>query len=399
MTAVRSGPPDSELRFDFADLRFQQDPWPLYAWHREHQPVHWSEPLASYVVVGHEHVRRALTSADFTVYHPFRVSRRAFGPSMLDTDGPRHAPARRCVSSVLRPRAVDALAQEVIAPIARRLVTAAVRDGDPHLADSLARDLPMRVVCRVMGLPEQDAPELHQMMRPLVAYVDHDEVPLAEVTEHRRHIRDYFHDALVRGTGDGALLSAMVAEDSFDRTDLVNNAILLLAAGTETTAGAITALLARVVSEDGLFDALRADRTQVRAVVQETLRHEPPLHVTLRFAAKDLTIAGTDLPAGAPVQVCLASANRDPEVFADPDRWDPGRPARTNLSFGVGRHICLGMGLAQAELEVLLEVLLDELRSLEADGAVPAMRGRSFRHATGLRLRYRLAPASDGVAP
>ncbi|GLW55054.1 cytochrome P450 [Kitasatospora phosalacinea] len=386
-------------RLDFDDPVFQTDPWPLYAHHREHDPVHWSPALGSFFVFGHEHVRQTLVSPDFGTYHPFRASRRAFGPSMLDSDGARHTVQRAAAAGSFRPRQVGEAATRIVAPLAAALLDDLLPAGRADFAEVLARTLPMQVVCRVMGLPVADAQWLGDMMRPLAAYVDHAGVELAEVVRRRQELRAYLLDAAADGAEHPGLLHVLAGNEELTEADACNNGILLLAAGTETTTAAITNLVARVAAEPGLFERLRRDRSLLPAVIAETLRHEPPLHVTLRFAQRDLVLEGVDVPAGSAVQVCLASANRDPAVHPEPDRWLPDRPRRPTMSFGMGRHLCLGMGLANAELETVLGAVLDRLDHLAlAEGVDPRPVGRTFRTVPALRCSYpapRPAPSSE----
>ncbi|GIJ24268.1 cytochrome P450 [Micromonospora lutea] len=379
--------PAGEL--NFADPVFQTNPWPLYDWHREHQPVSFVPALDSYFVVGYDLVRRVVTSSDFTVYHPFRTSRRAFGPSMLDQEGAAHTRARAATAGVLRPRKVAEFARDIIAPLAAAALDDLLADARPDLVDRLATSLPMRVVCRFMGLPDADAEWLHEAMRPLVEYVDHAPVPLAAVVQRRRELAAYFRSRIAAGPDHGGILAVLAAEEVLTEADVVNNAILLLAAGTETTAAAITNLFARLAGDPALYAAVAADHALVPAIVAETLRHEPPLHVTLRFAASDVELAGVPIPRATPVQVCLAAANRDPGIYPDPHRFDHTRRDRPSLAFGAGRHVCLGMGLAQAELEVVLEALVERVAEIHPLGSIPPVRGRGFRAATGLRLDCR----------
>ncbi|MCB7135709.1 cytochrome P450 [Cellulosimicrobium marinum] len=373
---------------DLDDERFRRDPWPAYAWYRENDPVAWSEPLSSHVAFGYEHVRTVLTSPKFTVVHPFRASRRAFGPSMLDQEGTRHTVPRSEVSKVLRPRAVRDLAQRIVPPLVTSVLDDALAEGDPRLADRLAERVPMAVTCRLLGLPVEDGDWLWDAMRALVAYVDHEPVPLATVVSRREELREYFDAQISAGRGNGHLLAVLAEDDRLAGADVVNNAILLLAAGTETTSAAITTLLRRAVLEPDAWASLRADRNALAPYVEEHLRHEPPLHLTLRFAAQPTELGGVALEEGAPVQVCMASANRDPEVFTDPDAFLPHRSSRMPMTFGAGRHVCLGMGLAAAELEIVLGAVLDRIEVPSVVGAVPAVQGRTFRHASGLRLDY-----------
>jgi cytochrome P450 len=377
---------------DFAAEDFQLDPWPLYDWHLAHRPVAWSEPLKCFFVFGHGNVKRALTSAEFTAYHPFRRSRAAFGPSTLDSEGPTHRRLRGALAGSFKPGRVAGYADEVVLPAVRTLLDERL-GGRPDWVDEVAWRLPTRVACRLLGLPETDEDDLYAMMRPMILFVDHAGTGFAEVVECRNRLRAYLRDRIVTGGVDRqAMLRMMADDDTLAEPEVVDNAILLLAAATETTCSAIVNLFARVAGQPGLFRAVRADPSTVPAVVAETLRHEPPLHVTLRYAAADVEMAGVRMPAGSPVQVCLASANRDPAVYPDPHRWDAGRPRPTPLTFGLGRHHCLGMGLATLELETVLRECTERLDALWTVSAEhPTPRGRTFRSVPGLRLGARAA--------
>ncbi|MER5276913.1 cytochrome P450 [Streptomyces sp. NPDC002809] len=381
---------------DFAATEFQRDPWPSYDWYREHEPVHLSQRYGAYFVFGYEHVRRVMTSPDFTAFHPFRVSRRAFGPTMLDQEGEHHARLRSAAAGPFRPRTATEFGRRVVAPLAERMLDDLLRQRRGDFVARLAERLPMAVVCHVMGLPDGDSGRLRDLMRPLVEYVDHGTVSLEQVVAARGELREYLRDALPADPGADGLLNALAENGTLSEADVVNTSVLLLAAGTETTAAGITNLLSRVAAEPEVFQRLGEDRSLVPAVVTETLRHEPPLHVTLRFASRDVALGGVDIPEGAPLQVVLASANRDPAVYPSPHVWDPERTARTPLTFGMGRHVCLGMGLAQQELEIVLHGVLDRVGELELSGGpLATAQGRTFRAVRDSECVYRLRSASD----
>jgi cytochrome P450 len=310
---------------------------------------------------------------------------------MLDSDGTAHQVPRRCAMESLRPRAIPDIVSQVIEPAVAAVMDVVLAERPADLAQRVARGLPIKVICRLLGLPDRDVPWLYSMIRPLVWYVDQGPVRLAEVARRRRELCGYFRAALEAGSGNG-LLAALAADEQFPAVDAVNNAVLLLAAGTETTTSSICNLFARLAAAPGLFQDLATDRSLIPAVVVETLRHEPPLHVTLRFAVREATVAGTVLPAGAPVQVFLASANRDPEVYPDPDVWRLRDGQPVPLGFGAGPHVCLGMTLARAELEAVLSATLDRIAELSVIGPDPVVRGRTIRAASGLQLEYALRP-------
>ncbi|MDG6103897.1 cytochrome P450 [Dactylosporangium aurantiacum] len=376
---------------DFDDHTFQTRPWPVYDWYRTHSPVHWSPQLRVYFVFGYTNVRAVLGSPKFGTYHPFRRSRPTFGGSLLDTDGTEHDRLRSALAGAFRPPAVRAHAERAVTPIVEQLLDE-VLAGDPDLIPAtLAHELPMRVICAVLGLPAADTGLLHRLMAPLIDYVDHAPVPLAEVLASRDELRAYLERHLAGdgggGSGGGLLALLRDADAPLETGEIVSNSMLLMAAATKTTGASVVNLLARVGTTPGTLPGPGHQPRQVTATVVETLRHEPPLHVTLRYAAEDVTIAGTTIPRGAPVQACLASANRDPAVYSDPDEWRPGRAGPLPLTFGYGRHHCLGSGLAQAELETLLTSLGRRLSDLTVTAPEhPVPHGRTFRVVPGLRI-------------
>jgi len=376
---------------DFADPGFQSDPWPLYDWYREHAPVCWSEEMKCFFVFGYQHVRHVLTAPEFTAYHPFRRSRVAFGPSALDSEGLDHARLRKALAGPFRPGAVTGYGGAIVEPVVGNLLGTMLNSDRDDWVDEFAWRLPTRVACRVLGIAETEDATLYELMRPLILFVDHAPVTFATAVDYRDRLRAYLRGTMANGMDRHAMLAMLAANDNLTEVEAVDNAILLLAAATETTCSATINLIARVAGQPGLFDLVRADPDSIPAVVTETLRHEPPLHVTLRYAAEDIQLAGVDIPKGASVQVCIASANRDPEMYPEPGVWDPQRDRRTFLTFGLGRHHCLGMGLAQLELETVLRELTQRVDGLWTTAPEdPTPRGRTFRSVPGLRLGHSL---------
>jgi cytochrome P450 len=388
--AVPAQPPGGG-RLAFSDPRFQTDPWPMYAWYREHSPVHWSAESGAFFVFGAANVRKVLVSGDFQAFHPFRVSRRAFGPSMLDEDGERHRRWRAGATEPFRPRTVAGYGGTIVGPIVHAAMERMLRCARPDAVPTFAREVPMRVVCALMGLPEGDAEQLRTLMDPLVDYVDFAPVELTTVVEHREQLRAYFRDALADGRGDArGILHVLHSSEAYTEQDVVNNSLLLLAAGTATATAAILNLFARLAQDPALLDAVRADPGLGPAAVAETLRHEPPLHWTLRFAVRDVELDSVAIPQGAPMQVCVGSAGRDPALYQDPDRWDLRREQKAQLLFGAGEHSCLGMGLARLELETVLATAAQRIERValaDAEDGPARVQGRSFRAVDGSRLR------------
>jgi cytochrome P450 len=172
--------------------------------------------------------------------------------------------------------------------------------------------------------------------------------------------------------------------------EAISNAAVLMFGGIETTEGMIANLVLHLLSEPGQLGLVRADRSLVPAAMEESLRLEPAAAVVDRYATSDTRLGGARIRAGDQVTVSLAGANRDPEIFADPDRFDVRRPnTARHLAFAHGPHFCLGAHLARLEARIALETLLDLLPRLRLDPGYPAApRGLVFRTPPDLRARW-----------
>jgi cytochrome P450 len=371
---------------DFADEIFQTSPWSLYDHYTASEPVAWSSRMQCYFVFGYENVRAALVSPHFTTFSAFRRTRTAIGPSALDVDGETHARLRGALAPAFRPAAVGRYAVEIVSPAVSHLLDELLATNRTDWLPEFAARLPVRVAASIVGLPQGAEAYLHKTMRPLVEFIDHGAVDYAMVVARRDELRDYLRsimrepipaDSVIRILGDGGLAES----------EIVDNALLTLVAATETTSSSITNVVARIAGQPGLFEFLRLRPDLIDKAIGETLRHEPPLHLTVRFTNTAVMLAGRELPAGSPVQVCLASANRDKAVYRDPHTWDLHREGRAPLTFGAGPHHCLGSGLAHVEIKALVRELLYRFRSLEVlSPENPTARGRTFRRVPDLQL-------------
>jgi len=366
----------------------QAEPWATYAECRA-APAPFASGDGSWFLFGYDDVRRALTDRAFAVDMPFRTTRRAFGPSMVDVDGPAHKKLRRGTAHPLKMRLQDV--PGVVVRIAGALLDE-LPDGEPvDLVAAFAVRLPVQVFCWVMGLPIAEADWWYTALRPLIDHVDQGAVGVTAVTTQRRRLIDTMRARLDADAVDrsGVLPFLVGVRDDLDVSPVavLSNSLMLMAAGTETTGLALANLAAILLSRPGRMAALRSDASLVPAVVQESLRIDPPLHVILRVAGADTRVGDVVVPKGSVVQLCLASANRDQRRFTEPDTWNPHRDESRALTFGFGRHSCLGSDLAVLELETALRVLLDRTSDIAAVGPVPRPAGRSFRGVRTLPVR------------
>ncbi|MDX3611297.1 cytochrome P450 [Streptomyces europaeiscabiei] len=339
-----------------------------------------------YFVFGYRNVRTALTSRVFATANTFRRTRTAIGLSVLDTDGEAHSRMRGALLPAFRPAAVSRHATTLVGPAVRRLLDDALAQAGPGWLPEFATRLPVSVAAEIVGLPAGADEYLREAMRPLVVFIDHGPVDYSTVVARRDELRTYIRTAMRRSSRTDQLVH-MLGAGGLSEPEIVDNALLALVAATETTTSAMVNVAARVCGQPHLFDLLRRSPHLVGQAVTETLRHEPPLHVTLRYTTTEVSLGEYRLPKGAAVQVCLASANRDPSVYADPDVWQLQRQGRPSLAFGAGPHHCLGSALAREEIEALIRELTHRFESLRVvSPEVPRPRGRTFRSVPDLVL-------------
>ncbi|SDP68686.1 cytochrome P450 family protein [Lentzea jiangxiensis] len=375
------------------DDAFVQNPYAVYAKlsaegsaHRVRMPpgVPLIGGLPVWVITGYDAVRSALAdprlSTDlnridglFAQKEPDRGKRGGFSSviasHMMHKDPPDHTRLRKLVSKAFTGRAIAALRPE-IQKVTDGLV-AALADRDPDeavdLLDAFAFPLPIRVICLLLGVPVEEQENFKSWSEALVSGNSPEEATAAATA-----VAEYLGELIGRkrrGTADDlltALVSARDVDDRLTETELISTAYLLFIAGFETTLNAVGNGTLHLMRNLPQWDALREDRSLLPGAVEEFLRLESPLkHATFRCARESLTVGDVEIPAGDFVLLAIASANRDPERFADPHALDVRRSATGHLAFGHGVHHCLGAPLARVEAQMAFGALLD---------AFPAMR-------------------------
>jgi cytochrome P450 len=361
------------IAFDPTDRAFLDDPYPLYARGRSAaRPVPagprgtlsvFSYELCSAVLRDHETWSSERSQPPVNGQQPPR--------NMLGADPPEHTRLRGLVSQAFTPRMVERLVPRMEA-IAADLLDA-VRGRDQFdVVDALAYPLPVIVIAELLGIPPADRDNFKRWSDAIVATLggglDPDtprELPveviaelvayLAAIVEQRRvHPREDLLSALVAAEVDGSRLSF---------PELIAMLILLLVAGNETTTNLIGNAIEALALHPAELQRLRADMSLLPAAVEEVLRWSSPVQMTARVARHDTTLAGVEIPAGAPLLVWLGSANRDEVAFPSPARFDITRSPNRHLAFGQGIHFCLGAPLARLEARVALEAFLARFAS------------------------------------
>ena len=301
-----------------------------------------------------------------------------FNRVMLFADPPDHTRLRRIVSKAFTPRAVEAMRPR-IASIVDEMLDAVAGDGGADLVEALAFPLPVSVISEMLGVPQSDHAQLRAWTAEAVKALDpsDDLTVFFPAAEGMRGLRAYF-DELVeerrRRPGPDLLSALIAAEDEGDRLtrdELLDTAILLFGAGHETTVNLISGGVLNLLRHPDQLELLRADPSLIGSAVEELLRFGPPVQLTARVSTTDIEMDGQTIPAAVEVLVLVAAANRDPDVFSDPDRLDITRSDNRHLSFGGGIHHCLGAPLARVEGQEAIGRLIGRFAELKlADDAI-----------------------------
>ncbi|MFD5421426.1 cytochrome P450 [Streptomyces sp. NPDC127069] len=359
-------------------VSFFDDPHPAYRRWRELEGgahrvrILGEAPLEGWVVTGHAACKAALAdprlskNAATEAFDRRDGSEEGPGPGraltahMLNSDPPAHTRLRRLVQQAFTARRVAAL-RPVIEGHVNRLLDGLTRTPEPDLVRDFAVPLPLAVVFDLLGASEGAGHILEAWAATLNGEEGDGEVSVPTAEALVGHIRALLAHKRAH-PGDDLLTALIHAHDDGDRLseqEITSMGFLLVAAGHQTTANLISNGVHALLTHPRELAALRADPSRTGAFIEEVLRHESPFSIaTMRYAIEPVTIDGTTIPAGDFVQIAMLSANRDPAVFPDPDRFDPSRPAAGHLAFGHGIHHCLGAPLARLQAETAFTTLL-----------------------------------------
>jgi len=336
----------------------ERDPHPVLARLRAAEPVSWLPALQGWLVTRYDLVDQLLRDpATFTVDDPRFSTAQVVGPSMLSLDGAEHARHRAPFTRSFRPRDVHDRFAALVVDETRRLI-AELPAGRAELRRDLAGPLSVAVVAAALGLSTVDAPTVLRWYDAIVSAVSGVSAGRA-IPESATTAFAQLH-ASVAATVARRDETSLVGAADLAVDEVVSNAAVLMFGGIETTEGMICNLAVHVLSHPDALAALRADRTLIPAAVEESLRLEPAAAVVDRYATRDVELGGARIRAGDLVTASIAGANRDPAVFADPDRFDLGRAnVRQQLAFARGPHVCIGLDLARLEAATAIDALLD----------------------------------------
>ena len=392
---------DSSLSlFGLLNPEILANPYPLFARLRQEDPVHWDPYLHAWVVTRYADVVTVLYgfSADRTPT-PDQLAAlglerlspiaRVMVKQMLFMDPPDHTRLRGLASYAFTPRRVEVL-REHIGEITDRLLAEMEPRGEADIIRDLAEPLPAIVTAEMLGVPVDD----HHLLKgwsadfaEMLGNFQHNPDRIARVLKTVEEMTGYFRERIAEmriHPREGLIHSLLTAEMDGDRLsdeEVVANSIVTMVGGQETTTNLIGYGLLTLLRHPEEFARLRGDLSLIPSAVEEMLRFEPPSQHTARLAPHDTELHGRLIRKRQAVIAVMAAGNRDPERFAEPDRFDISRPDNRHLAFGWAAHFCFGAPLARIEGQAAIEAICRRLHNVRLADDAPL----TWRTNLGLR--------------
>jgi cytochrome P450 family 142 subfamily A polypeptide 1 len=389
--------PAPPFDIDVLDPRFYDDPWDAYRWLRRNAPLWWDARNELWVVSRHEDVSHISRHQDLYSAAQGVRPKVAAPMSIISMDDPEHTRQRRLVNKGFTPRMVRQLADH-IRDLSHEIIDDIAERGECDFVTDFAMHVPLIVIAELMGLDPAQRDELYRQSDAMMAgdgHTDPDDPVLVaaaeaggqfattclELIEARRAdgTTDDIIGILTHAFDEGALApaggGARAGELSHD--ELIMFLILLVVAGNETTRNALSGGLVAFTRFPDQHRKLVEHPELMDLAVDEIVRYVSPVMSFMRTVTADHTHRGVDLRAGDRVFMLYQSANRDEDVFDDPDEFRIDRDPNPHLGFGVGTHFCLGANLARAEIGVVFTELFSRLRDIRAVTDGPLDRGDS----------------------
>lgn len=360
------------------DPAFVQNPYPFYERARALGPFfHWTEygmactgnaAAVNAIFRDRRFGREAPPEFAPAIAEHTRAFYAVEAHSMLELEPPRHTRLRGLVLRAFTSRRIAALEPE-IAALSHQLIDA-FPAGDCDLLRAFGQKLPVAIIARLLGVPEEMGDQLLRWSNAMVGMYmagrtrETEDRANAAAQEFSDFLRSYVEARRADPRDD--LITHLIAAESegekLSNDELITTCILLLNAGHEATVHSIGNGVKTLLETRTPPAALAPDA--VEATVEEILRYDPPLHMFTRWAYEDIDVMGHTFHRGEQVALLLAAANRDPGLWDDPHLFRPARPVRANASFGAGLHFCVGAPLARLELQVALPILFERLPKL-----------------------------------
>ena len=378
-----------------ANIGDVRDPYTDYALKRQESPVKRVDHLGASVFMVYTYDRAEEILADpqtFSSRINGKWMRPFLGRTLLEMDGKEHVRHRKLISHAFRHKVVAEWEERLIRPVAHQLIDTFSGRGRAELVREFAWLLPVRVIAKMVGVPEVDYAKWNKWAIDL----ERTGVDWATAMAASEELQGYFGpkvDARREDPEEDLISDLVTAEMGGEKLpdDIVHSLLrLLVPAGAGTTYRLIGSLLFGLLTNRDQLDAVLADRALVPAAVEEALRWESPVQFAAREATKETTLGHVDIPAGSPVTIAIGSANHDDAHYEAPERFDVRRDGPPHIAFSDGPHFCLGAHLARLEGRVALEAILDRLTDLRLDPEAddPHVVGFAFRSPTAVPVTF-----------
>jgi pimeloyl-[acyl-carrier protein] synthase len=401
--------------YHLLDPEVLANPYPLFRRLRSEDPVHWDPFLHTWVVTRYVDVLEVLHTFSANRTHtPEKLQ--AMGLSemsplaqlmvkqMLFMDPPAHTRLRGLASQAFSPARVEVLRSH-IREIVNRLLDEVQNRGQMDIIADLAEPLPAIVTAEMLGVPLSDRHQLKawsadfaEMLGNFQHNPEHAPRMLRTVQNMTAYFRDRIRE-LKNIPREGLVHSLMSAEIDGDRLteeEVVANSIVTMVGGQETTTNLIGNGVLTLLRNPGEMERLQEDQSLTPSAVEEMLRYESPSQHTGRLAPEDVELGGKAIRKGQAVMAVMAAANRDPERFPDPDRFDVARADNRHLAFGYAAHFCFGAALARVEGQEAFEAIVRRLSSLELQpGALVWRNNLGLRGLTALPVKFQASRAAN----
>ncbi len=347
-----------------------QSPYTTYASLHEQGKVYWDERVQAWVVTSYQDCATLLRDERFSVvtmkiYLPRLPveSRELLMPlfNRLDTwmlfqDGDEHKRLRTPVTKAFDSRLMK-LWEGKVQDITNALLEPLEGQSEFDLLEALAYPLPLGIICAMLGLPTDDQHQLRQWTTDIAQFIDNStnfEVASTALAS-EKSISEYLRDQIARYRKEPAdnlisyLLGLQKQNPEISDEDIIGNAVLIFAAGHETTTALISNTTSLLCQNPEAQRAVVANPELMKGAVEEALRMEPPVHRTGRIPKEDFNLRGVDIGKGERLSLILGAANRDPAHFENPDSFDITRRPNRHLAFSMGKHFCVGAHLARIQ--------------------------------------------------
>jgi cytochrome P450 len=381
-----------------------RDPYPLFAQKRRESGVFegsvmdWSKtpesmmPEHLYAAVSFDAVNRIFRDSRVFNSHIYDSTIGLFmGPTILAMEGKKHWEHRNLVSAAFKSKSLLRWEPEIVRPVVDALIDEFIVGGEADLVKHFTLEFPTRVIAKLLGLPTEDLPWFRKRAVELISYT----VAYKRAFEASAALKDFFLQQIEQRRSNptddiiGDLVTAEIDGDKLSDEAIYSFLRLLLPAGLETTYRSSGNLIYLLLTHPDQFRAVQADRRLIPPAIEEGLRFETPLTTVQRYATENTVVDGVELPAGAVIDVCIGSANRDERRWERSEEFDIFRKRLPHISFAAGEHTCMGLHLARMETRVALECLLTRLTEIKLiTDDNPDIWGQPFRSPTALPVTF-----------